>query len=125
MQRRYITRRDKVRFTCGSCHQLAKAIVDTMGAGWHLAAFWDDCCDEPDIHAFAETPEGLYLDVEGLHTADKLIERWAMWSVGTINRVDDYDRFFQEWDDGSPYFDSYPRAMELVPELILRFYNDR
>lgn len=64
------------RFTCGDCHILARAIHRVTG--WPMATFSFKSGKErlPDTHAFVRLPDGRYLDIEGVRTADEMYERW-------------------------------------------------
>jgi hypothetical protein len=117
--RRRITRQDKVRFMQGSCYQLAKALHDITG--WPMYAYWDGA--EYDIHVFVETPTGTYLDINGEHTKDQMLARWAMWSTD-IRLVTDYATQLAWWDNDNPHFDSMPRAREVAEELVYRYRRD-
>ena len=125
MQRRHITAMDVDRFTNGHCHQLATSIVSAMGKGWHVCSFATDDDPIPDVHAFAETPSGMYLDIRGLHTAKEIISQWQAKYTGEliIIRVpDNHDWERDGWDNlDFGFADSCLRARQLVPELIHRY----
>jgi hypothetical protein len=105
----HIGQKDIVRFTCGSCYQLAEAISD-----WPIYAFWDKHFKDYDIHAFVKTPRGTYLDVYGEHTRYMMLSRWGERYIRRVREPFD----FRSWDFGNPYYDSYPRARQIAPLLI-------
>lgn len=80
-------------FTQGQCHSLALSLQDL--AGWPIYmlcthpknTYMDVHNHEMDrasidlwCHAVAKHPSGLFVDIEGAHTADELIERWTLYS---------------------------------------------
>lgn len=69
-----ITVEDQDYFTCGCCHLLAQEI--SRRAGWPLYSISDDD-GLPDDHAFVLHPSGKYLDVNGLHSEEEMLEGWA------------------------------------------------
>lgn len=65
-------------FTLGDCHVLARALskhgypivlVGTTTAKRDDDAWW--------VHALNELPDGRFVDIMGLHTADNLFHRWS------------------------------------------------
>lgn len=65
-------------FTLGDCHVLARALskhgypivlVSTTTAKKNDDAWW--------VHALNELPDGRFVDITGLHTADDLFDRWS------------------------------------------------
>jgi hypothetical protein len=109
---------DIERFTFGSCYQLAEAIRDIYG--WPVYAFWDTHFKDYDIHAFVKTPRETYLDIHGEHSRYKMLSRWGERHIRRVR--DSYD--MRSWNFGNPYYDSYPRALEIAPVLIAD-YNSR
>lgn len=73
-------------FTQGQCHALALALVEATG--WKLCwtgssecAYDEDCCDYPEEwgwcpcqvgHLLVETGNGVYVDIDGQHTAAEI-----------------------------------------------------
>lgn len=114
-----ITLYDVERFTYGSCYQLAEAIHDATG--WPMYAFWDEYFRDYDIHAFVKTPRGTFLDVTGEHTRYRMLRKWQGRHIRRIR--DSYN--MRSWDIGNPFFDSLPRAREIVPALLADYNNCR
>lgn len=67
-----LTAFDRVRFTEGDCHFLARAIH--LRTGWPIHCFTE--YDEPDLHAFVVMPDGRALDVQGVCAISTMRERW-------------------------------------------------
>jgi hypothetical protein len=65
-----ITPQDVEAFTSGACGLLAEAIHETTG--WEPACFWNgfSACG----HAFVRMPDGLYLDIRGVHTHREMLD---------------------------------------------------
>ena len=113
-----ITLDDIERFTCGSCYQLAEAIRDATG--WPVYAFWDDHFQDYDIHAFTKTPRGTYLDILGEHSRYRMLRYWGERHIRKV-----HESFsLRTWDFGNPFFDSAPRAREIVPLLIAGYEKE-
>lgn len=111
----HIGQEDIVRFTCGSCYQLAEAISDVTG--WPIYAFWDKHFKDYDIHAFVKTPRGTYLDIYGEHTRYKMLSLWGEQHIRRVRKAS----ALRSWDFGNPYYDSYPRARQVAPLLIAAY----
>lgn len=107
-----INRSDIIRFTFGSCYQLAEAIHDVTG--WPLYAFWDEFFEDYDTHAFVKTPRGTFMDVYGEHTRYKMLIQWEAKHIRKVNSSYDLRR----WDNGNPFYDSSARARQVAPLLI-------
>lgn len=106
-----LTARDRVRFTCGDCHYLARAL--------HLRTDWPLCAFDhggPDLHAFVRMPDGRYLDVEGPRTRAALRKRWE-----TDEPIGEF-----AWSDFREFgleFGSYSRRRaRVVAERLLAAY---
>lgn len=112
-----ITNADVERFTYGSCYQLAEAI--SSATGWPMYAFWDDFIQDYDIHAFVRTPRGTFLDITGEHSRYRMLRQWDGLHIRKIR--DSYN--IRSWDFGNPFFDSTPRAQQLVPVLLAEYNN--
>ena len=69
-----ITREDVTRFTCGSCHVLAREINKLTG--WPIHCFLDDY-EGPDHHAFVIPRRNWRLNVEGFLSASEHDELWG------------------------------------------------
>lgn len=111
-----ITGDDLYNYTHGACWVLANAISKKTG--------WQRCSTAPERHhVFVRTPAGDYLDVEGRHTEDYLVNYYSMpWepTEGIEDIADDDDLEDDYWRFGwdQEYRD---RADELVPLLIKEY----
>lgn len=81
-------------FRNGHCASLALAIHDRCPDGWGLAVlevFVDD--DEVEVvHVAVRSPNGQYLDVDGLHSESGLIDRWGnLCAVRAVERIEVVD----------------------------------
>lgn len=63
---------DRVRFTEGDCHFLAREI--NRRTGWPMFTFVSEY--GPDLHAFVMRPDGKVLDVEGLQDCKQFRAKW-------------------------------------------------
>ena len=107
-----ITDQDRFDFTNGACWVLANAISAKTG--------WQRCwtAPEPD-HVFVRTPENDYLDIDGRHTENEMIEKYSSIPfVDSIADVPDGDnlegyRWFFGWQ-----LQYKKRAEKLVPEVL-------
>lgn len=113
-----ITDYDERMFTRGGCLVLAEMISEQTG--WPICALnTEDEPDEPDIHAFVQTPDGHYLDIEGKHTADEMMGRWSVWNP--VGIAEYYPEDFQDdWiQRGKQWSREYEqRGEEILPELL-------
>lgn len=113
-----ITADDESLFTRGGCLVLAELLNEQTG--WPIYSLnTSEYPDEPDLHAFVRTPDGQYLDIEGKHTRDEMLARWAPWQPFQLAEYDPED-FDETWTQrGEPWAKEYEqRGAELVPELI-------
>lgn len=90
---------DRVDFTAGECHLLARAIH--RKTGWPVCAFIDRGFF--DHHAFVRMPDGRYLDVEGVHSERELRKRWSLPRARIGECPPDF--LLSEWglEDHRPY----------------------
>jgi hypothetical protein len=70
---------DERLFTERYCEVLAKALHERTG--WPIVVV----SDGPDgvvgwLHAAVRRPDGMIVDIEGVHTADGWLERWGEWA---------------------------------------------
>lgn len=72
-------------YMSGHCHLLAAAVQQATGwPAWLLENEWDES------HVVVGTPDGRWLDAEGLHTAGDLDERWGCYPrpIGHVAALD-------------------------------------
>lgn len=113
-----ITPDDEYQFTHGGCLVLAKMISEQTG--WPLCALLTRYYgEEPDIHAFVRTPDGRYLDVEGLHDEAAMLAEYSQWQPCGIGEFYPED-FDESWPQESNYYGRQyeQRGAEIAPELI-------
>lgn len=93
---------DQERFTRGDCHILAREL--NRRTGWPIYTFTKNG-GRAWAHAFVKTPDGHYLDIEGLHTFHQIRRRWE---AGFIKHWDSWEQLRDHdnrdsWSDGAWY----------------------
>lgn len=118
----------------GNCHFLAREI--SRKTGWPVTT----CLNsegEHAYHAFVLTPEGLGLDIDGLHTVEELAQQWGgatvnkqAHSVVTGNHDDEFDSWGSaedlEYDDPNDidYSEIWLAAEETASLVIMHYLPD-
>lgn len=92
----------RVRYKYGQCHALAQAIHDATG--WPMVVWSME--EGGNDHAMVKTPDGRYLDVEGVHTADEV--RRGYYYEPTVTPFRDA-RKLVDWDP--PVMDATTRRV--------------
>ena len=113
-----ITENDEAMFTRGGCLVLADLISEATG--WPVCSLTtEDEPDGPDIHAFVRTPDGKYLDIEGVHTEEEMLDRWVRWDPISIEEYD-LSQFDYSWAQrGESWTRDYEvRGSQVMPELL-------
>lgn len=115
-----ITKKDSLDFTKGACWILAEEI--SAITGWDMVAFYDSY-GYMAKHVFVRAPDGSYLDIEGKHSAEEMLERWECKYGYDIRKIRARDKrrcsLPYSMGDQAPY---RKRAQELVPELVKSGY---
>lgn len=109
-----ITHKD--RFTRGDCHILAGAIH--CMTGWPFCTFAHGAY--PAVHAFVELPDGRFLDIEGISTAEEMSERWHEKDIyvwDTPQAAADAER---GWDQTNVY---WPASPKIAARIAFRLIN--
>jgi hypothetical protein len=72
-----VTDAEKATYANGECGRLARALAEITGWEVCLVGFYtDDAGSETYVHVVVRMPDGRYLDVEGVHDAQALFDRW-------------------------------------------------
>jgi hypothetical protein len=104
-------RRIKSIFTCGDCFQLAYAVHKITG--WKLMSFVNEEGVYID-HSFIITPDGLALDIKGLHDLQDFMQEWRAQGMCEIN----LDIFFETWpEEREPGKNTLALALDAAEEL--------
>ncbi len=106
--------RDYLRFTCGDCHILARALH--LRTGWPIGVTVDDF-GEWFGHAFVVRPDGLALDVDGLSDPDDIADLYDTrdWTLT------DWPTLRSKWGGADRGSHSYVRARIVADELLARY----
>lgn len=104
-----ITEKDIYDFTRGACWILAEEI--SRVTGWEIRVFYP-----PYPHAFVRTPDGKYLDIEGLRSGGELMGDYGRSSNFQFRKY--AEGFFGLPRDFMPEDYYRERARQLVPELL-------
>lgn len=116
---------DECMFTEGGCMFLAHEISKLTG--WTFCAYFGDFDEpgKPDFteHAFVQMPDGRYLDVRGVQTAEQMADCFAADEL-EIRPVPDHHRpeLIRSWTEGGTDWytgrDARRRAAILAREII-------
>lgn len=98
-----------LRYTNGECGALAEAIHKRTG--WPIHVLKERGIR---LHAVVKTPDGRYLDVEGLWPRDLLLRHWRATSLAPVGRKV-WESSYQLWHDGY-----YTSARHLARRVIAR-----
>ncbi len=87
-------------YTSGECYRLARAL-EQLGVGRLVAI---TTRDKPNgwSHMLVETADGRYVDIEGIHTAEQVAQRWFDDpETGMIAPVTDYEEAIRGQGQGA------------------------
>lgn len=114
-------------FTSGDCWRLALTLRELYG--FPVAFLGEHSADKSVwgmdwYHAFVALPDGRYLDIEGISTAEELLEKWAWKDNGNEGIVvSDNDAVIDSALNGQMSFyeedwDAFESATNLVEDML-------
>lgn len=130
-----ITESDIEAFTEGDCWALAREI--NKRTGWKviaLGAYPEDAERKRSnfdwVHVFVQTPDGNYLDVEGLADANWMVDRYENHVFGKYDWEPEYFDFEEialekDWDAMQIRYRIFPQVpVAKVAASLIRAYRD-
>jgi hypothetical protein len=123
-----VTDHDRDRFTSGYCHVLARA-VQLASDGWPIRCFEGEDPRYPTCHAWVETPDGRFLDVEGAQDPNEFLARWCNlepgdWVPFVRQRVFTWGEVWQAWGHDWKKTGAKERARQIAPILVQSVVTD-
>lgn len=109
-----ITEFDVERFTCGDCNILANVIAEVAGLPLYCFSY----NRQPRTHCFVGIGSSRFLDVEGVHTRDNLLEKWE---ESGIMKTSYKGMIKKGWEFIEAYPGSTKRAYKVAAHLLNKY----